>query len=358
MQSDRGSSSGSIRSRDRKSFDSSSGRRRFSRIAPDVHIDQLEASADVTLAERWAAVRLRRARARRARLDAAARLARRHPRQWESAQWQRAHCVKNVKQLRAVLGDLLDERFYADLARPGAFATMSMLVPPQMLNTMVPPARRPARRRSTPTRSGATCSRSPPTAHRMAVAPVRHARLAARARHVGRRGPDPPLPDQGARRAAVDLPAVLRPLHPDGPGRQLHPAGRQVKLTLKPVDRYDAHIAYLRAHPGVRDVVVSGGDVANVPWKQFEAFLMRLLEIETIRDIRLATKALVGLPQHWLQPDVVEGWTGSPHRRAAAASTSPIHTHVNHASRSPRWSPGPRGRCSTSACATCATRAC
>ena len=59
--------------------------------------------------------------------------------EWESVQWQRAHCVKNVKQLREVIGDLLDERFYADLERDQAErATMSMLVPPQMMNTMVP----------------------------------------------------------------------------------------------------------------------------------------------------------------------------------------------------------------------------
>ena len=35
--------------------------------------------------------------------------------QWESAQWQRVNCVKNIKQLRALMGDLLDEPFYADL---------------------------------------------------------------------------------------------------------------------------------------------------------------------------------------------------------------------------------------------------
>ena len=50
--------------------------------------------------------------------------------------------------------------------------------------------------------------------------------------------------------------------------------------------------------------MVSGGDVANMPWKNLEAFLARLLEIDNIRDIRLATKALMGLPQHWLQADV------------------------------------------------------
>jgi lysine 2,3-aminomutase len=49
------------------------------------------------------------------------------------------HCVKNIRQLRTVMGDLLDERFYADLeADQQRLATMSMLVPPQMLNTMVP----------------------------------------------------------------------------------------------------------------------------------------------------------------------------------------------------------------------------
>ena len=54
-------------------------------------------------------------------------------------------------------------------------------------------------------------------------------------------------------------------------------------------------------------MVVSGGDVANMPWPRLEALLTSVLEIENIRDIRLATKALMGLPQHWLQDDVVEG---------------------------------------------------
>ena len=59
--------------------------------------------------------------------------------EWESAQWQRAHCVKNITQLRIVYGDLISADFYDDLALDQATqATMSMLVPPQMINTMVP----------------------------------------------------------------------------------------------------------------------------------------------------------------------------------------------------------------------------
>ena len=125
------------------------------------------------------------------------------------------------------MGDLLDESFYADLERDQAErATMSMLVPPQMMNTMVPhvdpagpgsltdafyadPVRRymlpvfTDRRTDWPSHPHAT--RDSLHEHDMWVD----------------RGADPPLPDQGARRAAADLPAVLRPLHADGPGRQL-----------------------------------------------------------------------------------------------------------------------------------------
>ena len=35
--------------------------------------------------------------------------------EWESAQWQRAHCVKNARQLRQVTGTGLAESFYEDL---------------------------------------------------------------------------------------------------------------------------------------------------------------------------------------------------------------------------------------------------
>src|SRR4030081_524470 len=57
--------------------------------------------------------------------------------EWESAQWQRAHCVKNPRQLRQVTGTGLAESFFSDLERDQRErATMSMLLPPQMLNTI------------------------------------------------------------------------------------------------------------------------------------------------------------------------------------------------------------------------------
>ena len=103
------------------------------------------------------------------------------------------------------------------------------------------------------------------------------------------------------------------------------------KFDLAPADRLTAMIDYLRATPGVRDVVVSGGDVANLPWPRLESFVSALLDIESIRDIRLASKALMGLPQHWLADQVragMERLAGKARERGASIA---IHTHVNAA---------------------------
>ena len=91
--------------------------------------------------------------------------------EWESAQWQRAHSVKNARQLRDVTGGGLSEAFLADLERDQRErATMSMLLPPQMLNTIAPSvaALRPpgSPTRGTPTRCAGTCCRCSATGSR------------------------------------------------------------------------------------------------------------------------------------------------------------------------------------------------
>jgi lysine 2,3-aminomutase len=252
--------------------------------------------------------------------------------QWESAQWQRAHCVKNIAQLRAVLGDLVDERFYTDLATDQQrMATMSMLVPPQMINTMVPAAppdtdalyADPIRRYMIPVASD---RRTDWSSHPYSTRDSLHEHDMWVAEGLTHRYPTKVLaellstcPQYCGHCTRMDLVGNSTP------------TVDKLRLTLKPVDRFQAHIDYLAGHPEVRDVVVSGGDVANVPWRQLESYLMRLLDIETVRDIRLATKALMGLPQHWLQPAVVEGLERVARTAARRGVNLAIHTHVNHA---------------------------
>ncbi|GAB3438126.1 lysine 2,3-aminomutase [Phycicoccus ginsengisoli] len=259
---------------------------------------------------------------------------------WASAQWQRAHCVKNVRQLRELMGDLLTDAFYADLERDQAErATMSMLVPPQMMNTMVPAT------------EGALPAAGQEFTRAFYADPVRRYMLPV----FSDRRTDWPSHPHATRdslhehdmwvaeglthRYPTKVLAELLPTCPQYCGHCTRmdlvgnstPVVDKLKLVGKPADRYAAMLAYLQQTPQVRDVVVSGGDVANMPWKNLEGFLDKLLEIENIRDIRLATKALMGLPQHWLQPDVVEG-VGRVARKAHDRGVSlAIHTHVNNA---------------------------
>jgi lysine 2,3-aminomutase len=253
--------------------------------------------------------------------------------QWRSAQWQRVNCVKNLRQLRGVYGDLLDESFYADVeADQAGRATMSLLLPPQMLNTMVPDRvpdtaamlTDPVRRYMLPVASdrlpGAAAS------HPYAARDSLHEHEMWTVEGLTHRYPTKVLaellstcPQYCGHCTRMDLVGNSTPAVP------------KLKFDLKPVDRQAAMLAYLRATPGVRDVVVSGGDVANLPFKNLAAFVSGLLEIDSIRDIRLASKALMGLPQHWLQPEVVDGM-GALARTARARGVSiAVHTHVNAA---------------------------
>jgi KamA family protein len=103
------------------------------------------------------------------------------------------------------------------------------------------------------------------------------------------------------------------------------------KFDLRPVDRLEAMIDYLKRTPGVRDVVVSGGDVANMPWARLESFVSRLLEVDSVRDVRLASKALMGLPQHWLTAEVRTGMARLARTARDRGISLAIHTHVNAA---------------------------
>ena len=277
--------------------------------------------------------------------------------EWEDAQWQRAHCVKNLKQLRAVMGDLLTDDFYEDLELDQAErATMSMLIPPQMMNTMVPDSHDegtpttaefteafytdPVRRYMLPVFSD---RRSDWPSHPYASRDSLHEHDMWKAEGLTHRYPTKVLaemlstcPQYCGHCTRMDL-----------VGNSTAQISK-MKLSLKPVDRMQAHLDYLRATPSVRDVVVSGGDVGNMPWKNLELYVDQLLDIENIRDIRLATKALMGLPQHWYSADVLAGAERLATKASSRGVGLAVHTHVNHAnSVTPlvaRASRGPAGR--------------
>jgi lysine 2,3-aminomutase len=246
--------------------------------------------------------------------------------QWESAQWQRAHTIKNLVELKRALGDHLADDLYADIERDQQErATMSMLIPPQMVNTMNAQDLRndPVRQYMAP----AFTDRDPEwPSHPMASRDSLHESDMWAVEGLTHRYPTkvlaemiPTCPQYCGHCTRMDLVGndTLQVL--------------KYKFEMKQQDRWEAMLDYLRRTPSVRDVVVSGGDVANVPVARLQEWLFKLMDIPNIRDVRLATKGLMGLPQHFLQAEVLEGYDAIAKRARERDIEIAIHTHVNSA---------------------------
>jgi lysine 2,3-aminomutase len=246
--------------------------------------------------------------------------------EWESAQWQRAHTVKNLSELKQALGSHLSDELVADIHRDmQERATMSMLLPPQMLNTMDERDLHtdPIRRYMAPAFSEREIDWP---SHPYATRDSLHEADMWAVEGLTHRYPTKVLaellstcPQYCGHCTRMDLVGNSTPVV------------AKYKFEIKQPDRHALMLTYIRATPSVRDVVVSGGDVANIPIKRLEEFVSALLDVDHVRDIRLATKGLMGLPQHFLQPEVQDGLRRLGEKARARGVSLAVHTHVNHA---------------------------
>jgi lysine 2,3-aminomutase len=246
--------------------------------------------------------------------------------EWENAVWQRKHTVKNLKELRATLGPLLPEDLAQSIERDQRErATMSVLVPPHMLNTMDVGNlwADPVRRYMLP----AFDDRHPEWPH--------HPRASRDSLHEAEMWAVEGLTHRYPTKVLAELLATCPQYC--GHCTRMDLVGNDVpqvtkhRFTLPPPDRYQQILDYLRRTPSVRDVVVSGGDIANTPIQQLEPFVSALMDLPNIRDIRLASKALVGLPQHYLQDQVLFGLERLAQKARARGIDLALHTHANAA---------------------------
>ncbi len=246
--------------------------------------------------------------------------------EWESALWQRKHTVKNLKELQHALGGLLPESLLKGIERDQEErATMSLLLPPQMINTMNEKDlwNDPVRRYMLP----AFDDRDPDwPSHPKAQRDSLHEADMWAVEGLTHRYPTKVLaellstcPQYCGHCTRMDL-----------VGNDV-PQVEKLRFELPQKERYAKILDYLRRTPVVRDVVVSGGDVANLPIAVLEGFVSALMDIPNIRDIRLATKGLMGLPQHFLQDDVLRGLERLAKKAQERGVDIAVHTHVNHA---------------------------
>jgi len=81
-------------------------------------------------------------------------------------------------------------------------------------------------------------------------------------------------------------------------------------------------IDYVRSHPEIRDVIVSGGDPLTLPVAKLKFFLDRLAEIPHVDVVRIGTRVPVTLPQKLYDQGLID--------LLASAGKVWIQTHFNH----------------------------
>jgi lysine 2,3-aminomutase len=246
--------------------------------------------------------------------------------EWESSLWQKRNFIKNLSQLKTVLGNFLSDADAADIQKDQAErSTMSMLLPPQMLNTMNERDFKndPVRRYMIPMFSDR--DKNWPS-HPKSLRDSLHEADMWVAEGLTHRYPTKVLaellstcPQYCGHCTRMDLVG------------QSVPQVTKRKFDTGQNDRHAQILAYLRKTPSVRDVVVSGGDIANLPPAVLESFVSQLLDLEHIRDIRLASKGLMGVPQHFLQDEVLRALERLAQKAVGRGVSLALHTHINHA---------------------------
>jgi lysine 2,3-aminomutase len=246
--------------------------------------------------------------------------------EWEDATWQRKHTVKNLRELKDVLGPHLPDPLALSLQQDTELrATMSTLIPPQMINTMdlgdlwSDPVRR---------------YMLPAMADRRTDWP-NHPRASRDSLHEA----DMWVVEGLTHRYPTKVLAELLSTCPQYCGHCTRmdlvgnstPQVTKLRFNIKQPERHRMILQYLQEHDNIRDVVVSGGDIANLPPQQLEDFVSTLIEIPHIRDIRLASKGLMGLPQHFLQGTVLRSMERLAKKARKHDVDLALHTHVNHA---------------------------
>ncbi len=248
--------------------------------------------------------------------------------EWEDAVWQRKNTVKNLRELKDVFGELIPDTLMKSIEQDmQQRATMSLLIPPQMLNTM--------------------------NVDDLWTDPIRHYMLPA----LEDRRQDWPNHPKASRdslheadmwvveglthRYPTKVLAELLTTCPQYCGHCTRmdlvgkdtPQVKKLRFEIKQKDRHQLILEYLEQTPSVRDVVVSGGDIANLPPEAVEHFVSALIKIPHIKDIRLASKGLMGIPQHFLQGKVLRCMERLAKLARKHDVDLALHTHVNHANQ-------------------------
>jgi lysine 2,3-aminomutase len=244
--------------------------------------------------------------------------------EFHSHEFQQRNTVTDLARLRAVLGDLVPDSFYSDLADGIRQAPMALRITPHLMALIdwEAPDADPIRTQFLPLRSRQQ---------------VDHPMMTLDSLQEQRDSPVPGLthryPDK-----ALFLPVDTCPVYcrfctrSYAVGADTERVSEKLKLHANRA-RWEQAFRYIEETPRLEDIVVSGGDAFHLRPDALEEIGRRLIAIPHVRRIRIATKGLCVMPQKILTD---HAWVDALARVSDLARREfkqlALHTHINHPS--------------------------
>lgn len=89
-------------------------------------------------------------------------------------------------------------------------------------------------------------------------------------------------------------------------------------------------VRYVRTHPEIRDVLITGGDPLIMRTRVLESYVRPLLEIDSLHSIRIGTKALAWWPYRFLTDEDAEDLLGLFEEVVNAGKHLALMAHYSH----------------------------
>jgi lysine 2,3-aminomutase len=235
--------------------------------------------------------------------------------------WQGRNSVTRIEELVSVLDPLVPEAFYRDVAAGLERAPMSLRISPYILSLIDwrEPVTDPLRRQFIPLGSEQLPD---------------HPLVGFDSLHEQKDTAVPGLvhryPDKALFLALNHCPVYCRfCTRSYAVGRRARGAGNG-RLCASP-SRWKLAFDYIRSHPGIEDVVVSGGDVYNLRAEQIRYIGISLLNIPHVRRVRFGTRGLGVMPMKVLSDDAwFRAFADVVEVGRCLFKQVAIHTHIAH----------------------------
>ncbi len=234
--------------------------------------------------------------------------------------WQQKHSVKTPEELLQTIESLASPEFIEDARAGFAHAPMAVRVSPYAISLIDwnDPYGDPIRRQFIPVKSTFLPD---------------HPRLVLDSLHEQADSPVPGLVHRYVDKALF-LPLAVCPVYcrfctrsyAIGPDTE---EVDKIELARTPKQWHDA-FTYIASRPELEDIVISGGDVYQLPPKNVELIGNALLDIPHVRRMRFATKGPAIMPMKLLtDPAWVDAIVGVVERGRKLGKDVVLHTHFN-----------------------------